>query len=108
MDNLLRKLTAGTTDLVSTIAIALPTTVICEILGVSVEQTAEFKRHLDVLLDFDGNLGSALLTAADKAQDSLAQLKDLFRDLLFGATFAPENRSAYRAIPRSRQRCRLG
>ena len=61
----------------------LPTTVVCEILGVPAERTLEFKAHCDAVLEFAGNLGSALVPAADKAlKASLAELTVLFQELL--------------------------
>jgi cytochrome P450 len=80
--DLLENLAVTDSDLVADFAVRLPTTVICEILGVPTERTAEFKTHCDALLEFAGNLGSALVPAADKALTSLAELTVLFRQLL--------------------------
>ncbi len=82
VDDLLQNLAATDSDLVSDFAVGLPTTVVCEILGVPAERTLEFKAHCDAVLEFAGNLGSALVPAADKALASLAELTVLFQELL--------------------------
>ena len=72
----------GRMDLVNDLAYPLPTTVICEILGVPMENRAQFKGWIDDITKFIGGLGASYLEkTADKAEESRKELTHLFREL---------------------------
>ena len=83
VDSLLSEVEArGEMDLVDDFAHPLPATVICEILGVPMENRAQFRSWIEDITEFIGGLGASYLKrTADKAEESRKELTHLFREL---------------------------
>lgn len=71
----------GTMDVISDLAFLLPTTVIGEMLGIPLQDRAQFKKWADDVNAFVGT-GAAVSQSAASAQKSLLELREFFRGLI--------------------------
>jgi cytochrome P450 len=83
VDGLLDEIdSAGQADLVSDLAFPVPSTVICEILGIAPSQAADFQDYTGKMVSFVGNVGPTLAELADGALEGHRALDRFFADCL--------------------------
>ena len=68
-------------DLTGDFAYPIPATVVYEILGVPMENQAQFKTWVEDLVEFIGAIGPSVTRAAKKADESQRELTRFFREL---------------------------
>jgi cytochrome P450 len=79
VDSLLDEIGASAgTDLVSDLAFPVPSTMICEILGISPSQAADFQDYTGKMVSFVGNVGPTLAELADGALEGHRALDRFF------------------------------
>ena len=71
----------GQMDLVNDFAYPLPATVVCELLGVPIENQEQLRTWVEDLVQFIGAIGPTAMQAAEKADESRKELTRFFREL---------------------------
>ncbi|MBV9338215.1 MAG: cytochrome P450 [Solirubrobacterales bacterium] len=82
VDGLLDDIGSAHTDLVSGLAFPLPSTVICEILGIPPARAADFQDFTGKMVSFVGNVGPTLAELADGALEGHRALDRFFAQCL--------------------------